>query len=78
MVVAACTSETISGEGASNVINQAAAESCIHVPTLDTTSEIHSARNKGRRNGLQAVIGVAVISGSLFPSCRSLLVTHEP
>ena len=76
MVVAACTSETISGEGASNVINQAAAESCIHVPMLDTTSEIHSARNSGRRNGLQAVIGVAVISG--FPSYRSLLVTRKP
>src|SRR5206468_4380600 len=77
MVVAACTSETISGEGASNVINQAAAESCIHVPMLDTTSEIHRARNNGRRSGLQAVIGVAVISGSLFPSCRSLSVTSR-
>src|SRR5256885_3489362 len=53
-VVATCTSETISGEGVSNVINQAAAESCIHVPMLETTSEIHSARNSGRRNGLHA------------------------
>src|SRR6266576_2189538 len=53
-VVAACTSETMSGDGASNVINHAAAESCIHVPMLETTSAIHSARNSGRRNGLHA------------------------
>jgi len=52
------TSETMSGEGVSNVINQAAAESCIQVPMLETTSEIHSARNKGRRRGLQAEGGV--------------------
>jgi len=53
-VVATWTSETISGEGVSRVINHAAAESCIQVPMLETTSEIHSARNNGRRRGLQA------------------------
>jgi hypothetical protein len=55
----------MSGEGASSVISQAAAESCIQVPMLETTSEIHSARNNGRRKGLQAPVGVAV-TGDLF------------
>jgi hypothetical protein len=31
------------------------------VPILEMTSEIHSARNNGRRNGLHAPVGVAVI-----------------
>ena len=59
-MLAACTSATISGEGASSVISQAAAASCIHVPMLETTSEVHSARNNGRRNGAQAAFGAAV------------------
>jgi len=32
----------------------------IHVPMLETTSEVHSARNNGRRNGAQAAFGAAV------------------
>src|SRR2546422_6398561 len=43
-----------------SVISQAAAASCIHVPMLETTSEVHSARNNGRRNGAQAAFGAAV------------------
>src|SRR5882672_1083406 len=53
-VVAACTSDTMSGDGASSVISHAAAESCIQVPMLEATSAIQSARNSGRRSGLQA------------------------
>src|SRR2546422_2328559 len=36
------------------------AASCIHVPTFEATSAIHSARNSGRRNGLQAAGAVIV------------------
>src|SRR4030088_3507629 len=78
-VVAACTSETISGDGVSNVISQAAAESCIHVPMLETTSEIHSARNNGRRNGLHAEGGVilANLSRRADPSTFDAAVEHR-
>src|SRR5260370_39104171 len=73
-VVATCTSDTISGDGASNVMSQAAAESCIHVPMFDTTSAIQRPRNSGRRSGLQAE-GV-VVSVTLW---ISLLTTgREP
>src|SRR5205807_2312835 len=78
-VVATCTSETISGEGVSNVINQAAAESCIHVPMLETTSEIHSARNSGRRNGLHAegAVILANLAKRADPSTLDAAVEHR-
>src|SRR5229473_859353 len=78
-VVATCTSETISGEGVSNVINQAAAESCIHVPMLETTSEIHSARNSGRRNGLHAEGAVILVNlpERADPSTLDAAVEHR-
>src|ERR1041384_671555 len=78
-VVATCTSETISGEGVSNVINQAAAESCIHVPMLETTSEIHSARNNGRRNGLHAegAVILANLRAQANPSTFDAAVEHR-
>ena len=53
-LVAACTSATISGEGASEVMSQLAPTSCIQVPILETTVAIQSARNRGRRSGAQA------------------------
>src|SRR6266550_6778472 len=77
-VVAACTSETMSGDGASNVINHAAAESCIHVPMLETTSAIHSARNSGRRNGLHAegAVILANLPKRADPSTLDAAVEH--
>ena len=53
-VVAAWTSETRRGEGASSVISHAAAASCIQVPMLEATSAIQRLRNSGRRSGLHA------------------------
>ena len=50
-VVAVCMSETMSGDGASVAIVHAAAVSCIHVPTFDTTAAIQSQRKARRRNG---------------------------
>ena len=41
-VVAAWTSATMAGEGASDVISQPAATSCIQVPMLETTVAVHS------------------------------------
>src|SRR2546425_2012059 len=78
-VVATWTSETISGEGVSNVINQAAAESCIQVPMLETTSEIHSARNNGRRNGLHAegAVMLANLLTQADPSTFDAAVEHR-
>src|SRR4029077_18220753 len=77
-VVAACTSDTIKGVGASSVINQAAAASCIHVPMLETTSEIHSARNNGRRNGLHAegAVILANLAKRADPSTLDAAVEH--
>src|SRR5882724_11943057 len=72
-------SETMSGDGASNVINHAAAESCIHVPMLETTSAIHSARNSGRRNGLHAEGAVifANLPKRADPSTLDAAVEHR-
>jgi hypothetical protein len=44
---------TKKGEGESDVISQAAATSCIHVPTVETADAIHRVRNTGCRRGLQ-------------------------
>src|SRR6267378_4087909 len=78
-VVAACTSDTMSGDGASSVISQAAAASCIHVPTFEATSAIHSARNSGRRNGLHAEGAVipANLSSRADPSTLDATVEHR-
>src|SRR5882672_6966046 len=45
---------TSTGEGVSEVINHDSPTSCIHVPMLDTTVAIQSARNTDSRSGLQA------------------------
>ena len=68
----------MSGDGASNVINHAAAESCIHVPMLETTSAIHSARNSGRRNGLHAegAVILANLPKRADPSTLDAAVEH--
>ena len=53
-LVAACTSATIVGLGASDVISHAAPTFCIQVPMLDATDANQRARNSGWRRGFQA------------------------
>jgi hypothetical protein len=53
-VVAACTSATIVGEGASEVISQPAPTELIQVPALETTVAAHSTANVVCRSGAQA------------------------
>src|SRR3989441_3718836 len=53
-LVALCTRATINGDGESEVIAHAAPTFCIHVPTLETSEAIHSARNTGCDSGAQA------------------------
>jgi hypothetical protein len=62
-VPAACTRATIKGEGANDVISQAAATSCIQVPILETMNASQSQRNSRIRKGLQA-LGVPSRIGS--------------
>jgi hypothetical protein len=52
-LVAVCIIDTSVGDGARIVIVHAAAVSCIHVPTFETTAAIQSARNVDRRSGVQ-------------------------
>src|SRR6266850_248477 len=51
---AVSTSATRTGEGVNEVINHDSPTSCIHVPMLETTVAIQSARNTGSRRGLHA------------------------
>jgi hypothetical protein len=51
--VAACTRATMRGEGASDVISQAAPTSRIQVPVLEARLAIHSRRKTEWRKGLQ-------------------------
>src|SRR2546430_13018689 len=78
-VVATCTSEPFGAEGVSKVTTKAAAESCIHVPMLKTPSEIHSARNSGRRNGLHAegAVILANLAKRADPSTLDAAVEHR-
>ena len=64
MVVAVCTSATITGVGASEVISQPAPTSCIQVPMLEKTLAIQSIRKTGERNGLQALPSLADVRSS--------------
>src|SRR6266481_7444659 len=57
-LVALCTRATISGDGESEVIDHAAPTFCIHVPTLEMSEAIHSARNTGCDSGAQAAPAV--------------------
>src|SRR5437660_12563102 len=51
---AVSTSATSTGEVVNEVINHDSPTSCIHVPMLDTTVAIQSARKTDSRRGLQA------------------------
>src|SRR6266436_1655020 len=53
-LVALCTRATINGDGESEVMAHAAQTFCIHVPMLETSEAIHSARNTGCDSGVQA------------------------
>src|SRR5207245_9599306 len=53
-LVALCTRATINGDGESDVMAHAALTFCIHVPMLETSEAIHSARNTGCDSGVQA------------------------
>src|SRR5882724_3379701 len=53
-LVALCTRATINGDGESEVMAHAALTFCIHVPMLDTSEAIHSARNTRCDSGVQA------------------------
>src|SRR5438128_3379118 len=57
-LVALCTRATINGDGESEVIDHAAPTFCIHVPTLEMSEAIHSARNTGCDSGAQAAPAV--------------------
>src|SRR5689334_11900400 len=52
-VVAACTSATMVGLGAKEVISQAAPTFCIQVPMFEATAAIQRARKSGWRSGAQ-------------------------
>src|SRR5213594_563204 len=53
-LVALCTRATINGDGENEVMAHAALTFCIHVPMLETSEAIHSARNTGCDSGVQA------------------------
>ena len=59
VLVAACTSETITGVGASEVISHPAPTSCIHEAMFTNRMAIHSMRNTPWRNGVHAPICLA-------------------
>src|SRR5258705_12298832 len=53
-LVALCTRATMKGDGESEVMAHAALTFCIHVPMLEMSDAIHSARNTGCDSGVQA------------------------
>src|SRR5512143_3728338 len=56
--LAACTSATIRGLGASEVISQPAPTSCIQEPMFDATDAIHNMRNTRLERGAQGETGL--------------------
>ena len=61
--VAVCTSATSAADEVSEVISHEAATMCIHVPRLDATDAIQTARKMPTRSGLQGdSSGIAVCS----------------
>src|SRR6185312_2164376 len=61
-----CTRATINGDGESEVMAHAALTFCIHVPMLEASEAIHSARNTGCDSGVQADSAV----GPSEPICQ--------
>src|ERR1044071_6911554 len=68
MLSAASTRATSDGDDESDVINQPAPTSCIHVPTFETIVAIQRLRKSALRNGLHGDVGVAtaVVSAPLL------------
>src|SRR5262249_3998635 len=64
-LVAACTSATMVGDGASEVMSHAAPTLCIHVPTFDTTVAVHRARKRGARSGPQTEATAGPLSATV-------------
>src|SRR3569832_2942842 len=71
-VVAACTSATMSGVGASEVMSQPAPTSCIHEPMFETIEALHNMRNTRWRSGAHAPPVETCCSLSLTRTCRSI------
>src|SRR3989454_6976916 len=69
-LVALCTRATINGDGESDVMAHAALTFCIHVPMLETSEAIHSARNTACDSGVQA-------DSAVVPSPRILQLDVE-
>ncbi len=61
-LVAVCKSATIIGADVSEVINHAAAISCIHIPTFEATAAIHSVRKSGSLRGLHAEVAAGCLT----------------
>lgn len=72
-VVAACTSAIMRGEGSSEVMSQPAPTSCIHVPMLENSAAIQSARNTECRKGLQALAPSAAARVGVTSSASALV-----
>ena len=64
-LVAAWTRATIRGSGASVVISQAAATSCIQVPMFDTTAANQISAKARSRSGAQADTAAALLFGAM-------------
>jgi hypothetical protein len=69
-VVAAWIRATISGAGASEVISQAAATSCIQVPMLEITAADQISRKLRSRSGAQGETVAAPARFSSVPGSR--------
>src|SRR6202023_3237087 len=79
---AACTSATMSGDGAIRVISQAAPTDCTHCPKLADSVPIHTARNMPKRKGDSAVgarrddLGVVAMKSAIVQFHRASFETR--
>src|SRR5450432_2835029 len=74
---AASTSATIEGDDDSEVINQPAPTSCIHVPMFETMVAIQRLRNSAFLSGLHAECS-AVASGAFAGSVELMNAAQSP
>src|SRR5688572_9017963 len=63
---AAWTSETMAGDGSSEVISQPSPTSCIQVPMLEASEAIHRPRKSGRRSGDQGLEGAGAPASAVM------------
>src|SRR3569623_3007572 len=69
-VVAACTSATISGVGANDVMSHPAPPSCIQDPMLEMMDANHSMRKTRCCSGAHAAVAMAELSKARDPFLR--------